>query len=176
MCIFFYYGFAKHIPGFWPFKRAGLLLRYVLCKVIMKKIGNNVWIAQGAHFGDGSTVEIGNNSGLGKNCIVTHAVIGQNVLMGPDFLYIPVNHAFGDTNIPIKYQGKTVPETLVVDDNVWIGARVLVLPGVTIGHDAIIGAGSVVTKDVPPFVIVAGNPARIIKYRKTNSSVSQDQF
>ena len=170
ICLVLYYGFAKRVPSTGPFRRIGVKLRYYLCKNILKKIGRNVWIAEWAHFGYGSDVEIGDNSGLGKNCAISHATIGNNVLMGPDFLYIPLNHAFERIDVPIKMQGKHSPEQLIVDDNVWIGARVIVLPGVHIGHDAVIGAGAVVTKDVPPYAIVAGNPAKILRMRTSVES------
>jgi maltose O-acetyltransferase len=63
-------------------------------------------------------------------------------------------------------QGIDVERPIVIDDDVWIGARVIILPGVHIGTGAVIGAGAVVTKDVPAYAVVGGNPARVIKMRK----------
>jgi maltose O-acetyltransferase len=62
-------------------------------------------------------------------------------------------------------QGIAEDRPIVVEDDVWFGAAVIVLPGVRVGHGSVIGAGSIVTKDVPPFACVAGSPARILKYR-----------
>jgi len=160
-----YYAFAVSIPLWGPFRLAGVRIRYALCRGLFKKIGKNVWIAPGARFGTGDTVEIGDNSGLGENCYISYAKIGNNVLMGPDFMYLPFNHKFDRTDIPMKVQGRTEAETLVIGDDVWIGARVVVMPGIKIGKGSIIGAGSVVTKDVPEYAIVAGSPAKVIRYR-----------
>ena len=70
------------------------------------------------------------------------------------------------TDIPMRGQGSTPARKVTVSSDVWIGARVIILPGVTIGQGAIIAAGAVVTKDVPPFSVVGGVPARVIKFRK----------
>ena len=72
-------------------------------------------------------------------------------------------------------QGATQPKKIIIEDDVWLGSRVIVLPGVTIGKGSIIGAGTVLTKSVPPYSIVAGNPGKIVRNRKDiiiNSSKS----
>ena len=76
------------------------------------------------------------------------------------------NHAFDRTDIPMNQQGFTPEKPIVIEDDVWIGARVIILPGVHIGTGAVVGAGAVVTKDVPDYAVVGGNPARILKMRK----------
>ena len=66
---------------------------------------------------------------------------------------------------PIKYQGNTAEKPVYIGSDVWIGSRVMILPGVHIGNGVVIGGGTVVSKDVPDYAIVAGNPGRIVKYR-----------
>lgn len=86
--------------------------------------------------------------------------------MGPDVRIITINHKTERTDIPMKGQGVLSPQKVTICDDVWIGARVIILPGVTIGKGSIIGAGAVVTKDVPEYAVMGGVPARVIKFRK----------
>ena len=65
----------------------------------------------------------------------------------------------------IRNQGRTEIKPVIIGDDVWIGARAIIMPGIVIGRGAVIGAGSVVTKNVDEYAVVAGNPARVIKYR-----------
>jgi maltose O-acetyltransferase len=114
---------------------------------------------------------MGDNSGIGVNCRVRKAVLGKNVMMGPEVVFIAQNHNAEDPDRPLQEQGWITYDPVVVGDNTWIGTRVIVLPGRKIGKCVIVGAGAVVTKDIPDYAIVGGNPARIIRFRK---SVQQD--
>lgn len=87
-------------------------------------------------------------------------------MMGPDVVILLHNHRFDRTDVPMRFQEFSESEPVIIDDDVWIGCRVTILPGVRIGKGAIIGAASVVTKDVPEYAIVGGNPAKVIKMRK----------
>lgn len=87
-------------------------------------------------------------------------------MMGPECYIYTRNHAFSRTDIPMREQGMQDFKPVTIGNDVWIGARVTILPGVKIGNGCIIGAGSVVTKDLPNFAIGGGNPARVLKYRK----------
>lgn len=131
------------------------------------KHGSNINIEKGADFGRGNGIMIGNNSGIGVNCHVRGPLeIGKDVMMGPDCMVMTSSHNTKRTDIPMCKQGFLVKRKVTICDDVWIGARVIILPGITIGKGAIIGAGAVVTKDVPEYAVVAGVPAKIIKYRK----------
>ena len=86
-------------------------------------------------------------------------------MMGTDVTIITRNHRFDRTDIPMMEQGFEEERPVYIGNDVWIGDRVLILPGVHIGDGSIIAAGAVVTKDVPPYSIVAGVPARKIRDR-----------
>ena len=89
--------------------------------------------------------------------------IGNNFHSGIECMIITDNHNYEGKEIP--YDDTYIYKTINIEDNVWIGNRVLICGNTTIGEGAIIAAGSVVTKNIPPFAIVGGNPAKIIKYR-----------
>ncbi len=126
-------------------------------------------IERGASFGRGFEIEIGDFSGIGTNCQSPDNIkIGAHVMMGPDVLILGKNHQFERVDIPMMFQGDKEAPPVVIQNDVWIGARSIILPGVVIGAGAVIGAGSVVTKNVPPFAVCAGNPARVIKYRHSS--------
>lgn len=110
---------------------------------------------------------IGANSGIGFGCEINDSVtIGQKVMMGPEVVIYTRNHNTQNPNIPMCEQGMGELKPVVIEDDVWIGARVCILPGVTVGTGSVLGACSVIAKDVPPYSVVVGNPGRIIKNRK----------
>lgn len=162
-----YYGLARHLPASsCRLGRWARPIRRFLCKRIFKSAGKNLNVEKGAYFGDGSEIEIGDNSGIGLRCQLLGAIqIGGDVMMGPDVLIITQNHRFDQLDLPMRHQGFSPSEPVIIGNDVWIGARAIILPGVTVGNGAVIGAGAVVTKGVPEYAIVGGNPARLIKYR-----------
>lgn len=134
-------------------------------KLILESCGRNVNIEKGAAFD--ARVSLGDNSGIGVNAFISaHVTIGNDVMMGPDCMLLTSNHGMEIIDVPMWRQPFTEPKPIVIEDNVWIGARVIILPGVRVGTGSVIGAGSVVTHDVEPFSIVGGNPAKLIRYRK----------
>lgn len=167
MSLLAYYGFARHLPasdnsyGKWV-----RVLRRAACRGLFTYMGRGVNVEQKAFFGDGRNIRIGDYSGLGINCRLYGPVsLGKHVMMGPDVIIITSNHKSDRLDIPMTEQGGTGPDPVVIGDDVWIGTRVIILPGVTIGHGAVLAAGAVVTKDVRPYAIVGGNPAKLIRYR-----------
>jgi maltose O-acetyltransferase len=91
--------------------------------------------------------------------------IGRDVMIGEELIAISRNHEFSSTETPMRTQGFQKDQPITIEDDVWIGTRVTILPGVIVGKGSIVGAGSVVTKNVPPYAIVAGNPAKLIRKR-----------
>jgi acetyltransferase-like isoleucine patch superfamily enzyme len=108
-------------------------------------------------------VMIGNHTRIGlHNTIIGPVEIGSHVNLAQGITVTALNHNFDDTQKRIDEQGvSTIPVT--IEDDVWIGANAVILPGVTIGNHCVVAAGAVVTKDVPPHSLVAGVPAKVIK-------------
>ncbi len=108
-------------------------------------------------------VIIGDHTRIGlHNTIIGPVEIGNNVNLAQGITVTALNHNFSDTNKRIDEQGvSTNPVT--IEDDVWVGANAVILPGVTIGEHCVVAAGAVVTKDVPPHSLVAGIPAKVIK-------------
>lgn len=102
---------------------------------------------------------IGNNSLIGSGGGTV--TIGRHVMMGHQCVVITQNHKY----VGERYEGEEI-EDVLIDDYAWLGHRVIVLPGVRIGKHAIVGAGAVVSKDVPDYGVAVGNPAKVVKYRK----------
>jgi len=149
-------------------------IRRTICSVLFKKASSGINIEKGAYFGNGSQLEIGKGSGLGKNCDVRGPVkLGEYVMMGPDVMILTKNHCFDRLDIPMALQGTTLAAPVMIKNDVWIGARSIILPGITIETGAIIASGSIVTKNVPAYAVVGGNPARVIKFRKTEKEYSE---
>lgn len=126
-------------------------------------VGKNCWIESPFNCDFGYNITVGDNFYTNTNCCIldcAKVTIGNNVWIGPNVgIYTP-NHAFDSKERSDGYE-KSLP--IVIGDNVWIGGGVNIIGGVRIGENSIIGAGSVVTKDIPAGVIVAGNPAKIIR-------------
>lgn len=116
----------------------------------------------------GEGLEIGDYVGIAQNCFIQvrgHVKIGSRVILGPGVSIFSENHNIQDLNIPIMDQGAT-RKGVIIGDDVWVGARVVILDGVSIGNHCVIAAGSIVNKDVPDYAIVGGVPAKILKNRK----------
>jgi acetyltransferase-like isoleucine patch superfamily enzyme len=123
------------------------------------------------------TIFVGNNVDLGFRPILiatrSSITIGSNVMFGPEVTIRGGNHRFDIPGIPMVAVDDSMKEAdddrgVVIGNDVWVGTRAIILHGVTIGDGAVVGAGSVVTKDVPQHSIVAGNPARVIRARFPN--------
>jgi len=111
---------------------------------------------------------------IGKNCFIGEfnvmrgqggVSIGDGVYTGPMVQIVAVNHVYSDPNRPIREQGITA-RGIVIEDDVWIGAGAAILDGVTVGRGSIIGAGAVVSNDIPAYSIAVGTPAKPIKNRQ----------
>lgn len=135
------------------------------------EVGRDVTIGNYATLtANGGRIRIGDNVHINRSNLI-NAVPNGDVLIGSDILFAPnvllnaSTHNYTSTEIPVIRQG-TRGADIVLEDDIWFGANVVVLPGVRIHAHSILAAGAVVTKDVPPYVVVGGVPARIIKRRK----------
>ncbi len=108
-------------------------------------------------------VIIGQNSLIGMaNVIIGPIQIGNNVIFAQNIVASALNHEYRDINLPINQQ-KTITKPIIIEDDCWIAANAVITSGVTIGKHSVVAAGAVVTKSFPPYSIVAGNPAKLIK-------------
>lgn len=117
---------------------------------------------------DSNSLTIGSHCSFNHNVMLGatggEIVIGNDVLVGPNVVLRAADHVFASTEIPIRSQGHR-PGRIVIADDVWLAANVVVTSGVTIGHGCVVGAGSIVTSDLPPMTVCVGNPARPIRSR-----------
>lgn len=169
LCYILYSYVAMYLPDSdsKTFGKMSSRVRTFLFKKITGNTSVGVNIQKGAKFS--TNVKIGNNSSIGINALVSSdTTIGDYVIMGPDVAIYTSNHETSRIDIPIKKQGNSNVMGVTIGNDVWIGTRTVILPGVKIGDGSIIGACSVVTKDVAPYTVVGGNPAKKIKDRITN--------
>jgi len=111
----------------------------------------------------GERVFIGSNVFINADLMIIGSgkiTIGNNVLIGPCTRFYTPNHS---VDVDIRREGWEIGLPITLEDDVWLGGSVVICPGVTVGRGAVVGAGSVLTKDVPPGVVVGGNPARVVR-------------
>jgi acetyltransferase-like isoleucine patch superfamily enzyme len=132
------------------------------------EIGSGVFVDRDAWFSvsPGARLAIGDNAHINRGFVVScagHVSIGRNVVMADRVFVGDTNHGYEDVSTPILSQPMSPPRRVVIEDDCWLGINVCVLSGVTIGRHSVIGANSVVTRDVPPFAVACGNPATVVK-------------
>lgn len=147
--------FAYKIKGEWRAYR--LMKMAIACK-------SKPFIGGGSSFS--GKIYLGENCNFNGMNVVGNGTVyfGDNFHSGTECMIITQNHNYDKGNA-IPYDDSFEYKTIVIEDNVWFGNRVTITGNITIGEGAIIAAGSVVVKDVPPYAIVGGNPAKVIKYR-----------
>lgn len=134
-----------------------------LMRALLGKAGKDAWINAPFHCDYGYNIEVGDNFFANYNLTildVAKVVIGNNVQIAPNVSIYTAGHPIHPDS---RNSGYEYGIPVAIGDNVWIGGDVVILPGVTIGSNSVIGAGSVVSKDVPEWVAAAGNPCRVIR-------------
>lgn len=137
--------------------------REQILKNLLAEIGENCYIEPPLHANWGKYTHFGNNVYANFNLTLvddTDIFVGDNVMFGPNVIIATAGHPV-DPPLREKVAQFNIP--VRIGKNVWIGAGAIVLPGVTIGDHSVIGAGSVVTKDIPPNVVAVGNPCRVLR-------------
>lgn len=153
---------CRNVPGTW-----GIVKRYILLKTLCKSIGDNVSIKEGVYLLNVNNLSIGNNVSIHPMTYIEAAggvEIGDDVSIAHSVTIMSATHNYDSKEIAIKDQGVEF-KPVVVENDVWIGAKSTILCGLTVSKGSIIGANSVVTKNVEKNTIVAGAPARVIKTR-----------
>jgi acetyltransferase-like isoleucine patch superfamily enzyme len=158
-----HFPFLTDVLGRIPFS-PGFKLRRAIYARILPRIGRNVILHPGVVLEDPRT-SFGDDVWISHACYLDYATIGDHVLVGPHAVILAGGrpHQSERVDIPIKLQPNNPKQPVTLGSGCWVGANATVMADV--GHDAIVGAGSVVTRPVPPFAVVAGNPARVLRMR-----------
>ena len=174
--LFLYYGFCKNLPRSYELGGLGRFssqMRKFVCRMIFPESPRQIAVERGADFGGGRNVFMQECACIGENARFMgegKITIGSHSMLGPDVMIITSDHKpDGDW-----FKGY-VSEDVEIDHHVWIGARVIILKGVKIGHHSVVAAGAVVTKDVPPYAIVGGVPAKVLKYKEQKNEKDQGE-
>ena len=173
-----YYGFAQYLPDSYsrPFGCISNRIRVFLVKRIAYKSGDVDTINRKVYFGNGSQLQLGNHCTLGANVSIPNdTIVGNYSMISRQTFILHGNHRFDNPDIPIKLQGSYPDKQTIIEDDVWIGGNTTILPGVTIGKESIIGAGSVVSGDIPAGVMAAGNPCRVLRRLTEDDDIYWDE-
>jgi maltose O-acetyltransferase len=163
-----YYGLAQFVPT-WPrpVARIGFATRRALAGVLFDECGPGLNLHARVSFGSGRQIHASNNVGIGQGTVFNgrgDVFLGPHLTMGPRCTFITGDHEVRSRR-PLREQ-ESFQRPIRVGEDVYLGAHVILLPGVTIGDGAVVGAGSVVSRDVEPYTIVAGNPIKVIGARE----------
>jgi acetyltransferase-like isoleucine patch superfamily enzyme len=145
-------------------------LREIVLRMQGGTVGKGTKMFSGVRVNKPKNINIGDNVALNKGVIVdtsgvTKIIIHDDVIIGPYTVIRSDNHVFERTDIPIRMQGHKGKE-IVIEEDCWLGAHCVILSGVHIGKGSVIGASSVVNRDIPEYSIAIGSPAKVIRYRK----------
>lgn len=131
--------------------------------------GRNIHLCRGYSISSPNKLSIGSNTWIGENLFAKcegGLIIGNGVIISRGVEIWTANHNYDSEDLKsLPYDRRFILKPVNIGDNVWIGSRVTIIPGVSIGEGAVIGAGDVVTHDIPPLAVAGGNPAKVIKYR-----------
>lgn len=165
--IAFYYGFVSILPNSRYCSIFNKIRVWYISRVLnITRYDKNTKFQERVYIGDSTKVKIGKECQINEHVFIQGAVIGNYVMIAPYTAILNSTHKFERTDIPMCHQGEEKNLNPVILDDVWIGRNAIIMPGITIGEGSIIAAGSVVTKDVEPYSVVGGVPAKIIRKRK----------
>lgn len=131
-------------------------------------LGDNILIGANVEFRGArdSQISVSDNTTINRNTLIIGLVnVGKNCSIAPNCVIVGSNHVFKEVDQPINKQGVSF-KGIIIENDVWMGAGVMVVDGVTIGEGCVIGAAAVITKSIPPYSVVVGNPFKIIRSRK----------
>ena len=165
-CLFYFYNtVVTHVPCYW--------IRHLYLRTAFRiPVGRRTSVHMGCFITGRKTV-IGHHTTINRRCHLDGRGglwIGNNVNISPEVYLVSLTHDFQNPDFP------AIPKEVIIEDYVWIGARAMILPGVRLGQGSVVGAGAVVTKDVPPYAIVAGIPAKKIGERSKDLKYETSYF
>jgi len=137
--------------------------RKQLLKELLGDMGEEIWIEPPVHMAYGTNVHIGNHFYANFNLVIVDDIdvyIGEHVMIAPNVTITPTGHP---VDPEIRKPGTQFSIPVRIGNDVWIGSNVVILPGVNIGDNSVIGAGSVVTQDIPENVVAVGNPCHVLR-------------
>jgi len=161
-----YYFIIQYLPNS-RFTKFGNKIRvFYLSRVLrILRFSKETFIENKVYIGNAKQIKIGEGVQINENVFIQGAIIGNYVMIAPNVSLLANMHKHDRKDIPMTKQGKVTGEQVIIEDDVWLGRNVTVMPGIKIGKGSIIAAGAVVTKDVPPYAIYGGVPAKFIKNR-----------
>lgn len=167
IALIIYYIFISKLPHSRILKISNTIRCWYMIHIlkIMQK-GCLNYFEYNVYIGKGSHVKMGSNCQINENVFIQGATIGSFVMIAPNVSILSKGHEFQDTEVPMVEQGNKEDSIPIIEDDVWIGRNAIIMPGITLGKGCIIGAGAVVTKNVDPYCIVGGVPAKLLRKRK----------
>ena len=166
--LFIYYLLANKIPNStFPGGFIFNLIRIFFVKRIIE-FGSNNTLQKNIYFGTGKNVKIGNNCQINDNVRLDNVEIGDNVMIARDAVFLGRSHNYNDLNLCMNNQGFKLSKQTIVENDVWIGLRAIIMPGKIISSGSIISAGSVLTQNTIKNGVYGGVPAKLIKIRGKN--------
>lgn len=156
---------------FWIFRSLptylGFIPRYLICKIFFKSLESFCFIQPNVFISHSFRIECGKNFVVTSNTYINAVgglIIGDNVLIGPGVVISSGEHQYQNKKIPVKLQEIKL-KTITIEDDVWIGANAVIMPGITLKKGTAVGAGAIVTKSTEPYSVMVGVPAKRIKFR-----------
>jgi len=168
----FYYLIIQHLPHSSFLGLSNKFRMFYVSKFmkVLSDYSSGGTIENKVYLASPSKVKIGKGCMINERVFIQEAEIGDYVMIAPDCTLLSRSHKHDRLDIPMALQGELESKKVIIENDVWLGRNVLVMPGITIGEGSICAASSVVTKDVPPYSVVAGVPAKIIKSRIKQAS------
>jgi maltose O-acetyltransferase len=168
LCLIAYYAVAQYVPKRWFLARPGIAFRAWLARQIFAECGPGLDLGPHVYIGNGAKIHVGTRSAINAWSRIEaadHIYIGSNVDIGPQVIIYTSDHEFRRRDLLVQQQGFSFAPVTIGND-VYVGARVVIKKGVTVADGAVVGSGAIVTRDVPPYAIVGGVPARVIGQRE----------
>lgn len=150
----------------WP-GAIGIFMRNLMYCIFFHKKKGIVWVQPRVTIVESNKLSVGRNCGINTGTYINAKggiTFGNNVLIGSNVTISSGKHPIEGRKLTI-FERPTIPMSIIIEDDVWIGANSVIMPGVTIKRGTVVGAGAIVTKDTEEYSIVAGVPAKIIRYR-----------